>query len=125
MNVSSLKVSLRSVLLALVVVSLSGCYHAVVDTGLTPSGEIHERPWAHSFIGGLVPPDRTSGADVCPIGVARVETQLSFLNGLVSGLTWGIYTPMTIRVACAQGEDDDQQALRSFREVTESYRGSR
>lgn len=31
-----------------------------------------------------------------------VETQLSFPNQLVSFLTGGIYTPMTITVTCAQ-----------------------
>lgn len=39
-------------------------------------------------------------------GVARVDTQHSFLNGLVGGLTFGIFTPMTITVTCGQGEDD-------------------
>jgi hypothetical protein len=38
----------------------------------------------------------------CPNGVARVETRLSFLNQLVSGLTLGIYTPMEIVVTCAE-----------------------
>ena len=37
----------------------------------------------------------------CGNGVAKVETQQSFLNGLVGGLTWGLYTPMTITVTCA------------------------
>jgi len=33
--------------------------------------------------------------------VAKVETQLSFVNQLVSFLTLGIYTPMQITVTCA------------------------
>lgn len=37
----------------------------------------------------------------CPSGVARIETQISFLNGLVSILTLSIYTPMDIVVTCA------------------------
>ena len=28
---------------------------------------------------------------------------MSFLNGLVGALTWGIYTPMNINVQCAAG----------------------
>jgi len=120
-----MKTLFRTTLLALFTLFLSGCLHAVVDTGLTPSGEIHERPWAHSFIGGLVPPDRTDGAALCANGVARVETQISFLNGLASALTWSLYTPMTIIVACAEAEEDEQQAMRSFREVAESYTAAR
>jgi hypothetical protein len=37
-----------------------------------------------------------------PDGVAKVETELTFLNQVVHILTLGIYTPMLIRVTCAQ-----------------------
>ena len=40
-------------------------------------------------------------ASRCPDGVAKAETQLSFLNQVVHILTLGIYTPMDIRVTCA------------------------
>ena len=35
--------------------------------------------------------------------MAKVETQLSFVNGLVGLITLGIYTPMNIKVTCAAG----------------------
>jgi hypothetical protein len=79
----------------------AGCYHATIDTGLAPSGATVERPWAHSFIAGLVPPSTVETAAQCPDGVARVETQLSFLNMVANAVTFGIYSPMTIRVSCA------------------------
>jgi stage V sporulation protein SpoVS len=82
-------------------VAASGCYHASVDTGLTPNGVVVEKAWAHSFIGGLVPPSTVETAAQCPNGVAKVETQLSFLNMLANALTGGIYSPMTITVQCA------------------------
>ena len=47
------------------------------------------------------------GAD----GVARVETRISFLNGLVSILTLSIFTPMEIMVTCGQGEAEDLQGV--------------
>ncbi|CAN5647670.1 hypothetical protein BH23GEM9_BH23GEM9_32830 [soil metagenome] len=84
----------------------SGCYRATVDTGLTPSGQSVERPWAHSFIAGLVPPSTVETASHCPNGVARVETQLSFLNMLANAVTLGLYSPMTITVQCAAARDD-------------------
>jgi len=37
----------------------------------------------------------------CESGVAKVETQHSFVNGLVNVLTSGIYTPLTVTVTCA------------------------
>jgi hypothetical protein len=91
----------RLSLLALPALLLAGCYHATVETGRVPSGVVIEQPWAHSFIGGLVPPSAVDAASRCPGGIARVDTQLSFLNLLVGGFTGGIYTPMSVRVACA------------------------
>jgi hypothetical protein len=82
---------------------LSGCYHATIETGLTPSTVTLEERWANSWIYGLVPPKTINTSARCTTGVARVETQLSFLNQLVGLLTLGIYTPMDVRVTCAQG----------------------
>jgi hypothetical protein len=82
---------------------LAGCYHATVETGRTPSTVTVEDQWADSWVYGLVPPSTINVAQGCPSGVARVETQLSFLNQLVGILTLGIYTPMWVRVTCAQG----------------------
>jgi hypothetical protein len=79
----------------------TACYHATVDTGRPATGPVIDQPWANSFVYGLVPPATVETASKCPNGVAKVETQMSFLNGLVSSLTFGIYTPMTITVHCA------------------------
>jgi len=84
-------------------VLLAGCYHATIETGRTPSTVTVEDRWADAWIYGLVPPSVINTASRCPNGVARVETQLSFLNQLVGALTLGIYTPMDVRVTCAQG----------------------
>jgi Bor protein len=79
----------------------TGCYHAVIETGRPASGEMIHQPWAMSFAWGLVPPPVVETASKCPNGVARVETQWSFLNGLVNAVTFGIVTPMDIMVSCA------------------------
>lgn len=77
------------------------CYHATVDTGLSPSNQIVEKSFASSWIGGLIPPSTVETASKCPHGAAKVETQLSFVNMLVGFITGGIYTPMSIKVTCA------------------------
>jgi hypothetical protein len=59
------------------------------------------KSFASGWIFGLVPPKTVSTAAKCPAGPAIVETQLSFVNQLVSFLTLGIYTPMAIKVTCA------------------------
>lgn len=93
--------SLRLAVLVALVGVTAGCYHATINTGRQPSGQTIEQKWAHGFVYGLVPPATVETASQCPNGVARVETQHSFLNMLAQFLTWGIYTPMTITVQCA------------------------
>ena len=88
-------------LLALGVATSTGCYHATIVSGATPSTEVIDQKWAHSFLWGIVPPATVEAAAKCPNGLAKVETQHSFLNGLVAILTFGIYTPVRITVTCA------------------------
>ncbi len=93
----------NTMLIALVAVGilLSGCYHAQITTGKTASTTTVERPWAHGFLFGLVPPSVTNVAAECTNGVARVETKLSFVNMLASMITFSLYTPMSVSVTCA------------------------
>ena len=92
----------RAVVLSAALAPLVACYHATIETGLTPSTEVLEQSFASSWIYGLVPPKTVSTSSRCPDGVAKVETQHTFVNQLVGVLTLGIYTPMHIRVTCAQ-----------------------
>ncbi|MFN8669108.1 MAG: Bor family protein [Gemmatimonadaceae bacterium] len=87
--------------MALVILPTAACYHQVIDTGKPASPTVIDKPWQMSFIYGLVPPPELNVAQQCPGGVAKVETQHSFLNGLVAGLTFGILTPMQVTVTCA------------------------
>jgi len=82
-------------------VGATGCYHATVETGLKASTEVIEETFASSWIYGLVPPNTISTQAKCRHGVAKVETQHSFVNQLVSFITLGIYSPMNIKVTCA------------------------
>jgi len=91
----------RTIVLLAALPLLGACFHATIETGLTPSTKVLERKWASSWIYGLVPPKTVETASRCPDGVAKVETQRSFLNQVVEILTLGIYTPMDIRVTCA------------------------
>ena len=88
---------------ATALLSIAGCYHAIINTGLSPSSEVIDQTWASGWVYGLVPPKPVDTMAKCKSGVAKVETLHSFLNSLVGGLTFGIYTPMTIKVTCATG----------------------
>ena len=103
----------RTITLVAALTALGACFHATIDTGLTPSTRVLEQKWASSWIYGLVPPKTVETASKCPDGIAKVETQLSFLNRVVHILTLGIYTPMDIRVTCAlpAGASAPQRAM--------------
>jgi hypothetical protein len=86
---------------AATLIVLAGCYHATVETGATPSTIVIDKSFASAWIYGLVPPSTVSTEQRCTNGVAKVETQHTFLNQLVGFITLGIYTPMQIKVTCA------------------------
>ena len=89
--------------LAAAVTLTAACYHVTVLTGLPEGPTVIDKPWQNSFVIGLVPPDSIDAKPQCNGNVAKVETEQSFLNGLVAGLTWQIYTPIHVRVTCASG----------------------
>ena len=82
-------------------IALPACYHATIQTGLPSGTGVVEEKWAAGWLWGLVAPKPVSTLAQCPNGVAKVETQHSFLNMLVGGLTGGIFTPMSIKATCA------------------------
>jgi Bor protein len=84
-------------------VALTGCYHVSVTTGAPPAPTVIDKQWQNSFVYGLVPPPAIDTKATCASGVAKVETERSFLNGLVGALTSSIYTPMHARITCASG----------------------
>lgn len=96
-----MRCSLR-VSVAVLLIAALGCYHATVETGLTPSAQVVEKSFAAGWLFGLVPPSAVQTASKCPNGAAKIETQLSFVNQLVAWLTLYIYTPMSIKVTCAE-----------------------
>ena len=94
-------IATRRMVLVLVLLVMPGCYAARIETGLTPSSKQIKKSFASCWLYGLVPPSTVKAAAECPDGVAIVETQQSFANGLVYYLTLGIYSPMQIVVTCA------------------------
>ena len=93
----------RALLAGGVILLGSGCYRVTVVTGAPPAPQIVDEPWQYSFVYGLVPPKELETKEQCPQGVAVVETERSFLNGLVGVLTSSIFTPMHAKITCAAG----------------------
>ena len=117
----------RNLLMLVGAVLFVGCYRVTVTHGPqppAPSATVVEFPWQHSWVFGLVPPAEITVKDRCLNGVAKVETKVSFLNGLASalvgaavgeltrqqvndstvyygGLAGGIWQPLSAKVTCA------------------------
>lgn len=91
----------RAMMFVATVLLSSACFHATIETGLPASSETISKAWAHGFVFGLVPPSTVETAAKCKNGVAKVETQHSFLNMLAMFLTADLYTPIQIDVTCA------------------------
>lgn len=87
--------------LALVAVLATGCFHQVVHTGNPAGSTIVDKQFVPGWLWGLVPNTEVDVRKECPMGVAVVETEMSFVNGLVSAVTFGIFTPQHVRITCA------------------------
>lgn len=96
------------VLLALILGTLvvSGCYSHTYRTGQRPArAEADHYAWQHHVIYGLITLSPDIQLDnICPNGAAVIHNRMTVLNSLVSGLTWGIYTPTMVRIWCASGD---------------------
>lgn len=56
------------------------------------------------FVGGIGQQHKINAAQVCggKANVASVETEQTFLNGLLGAVTGGIYSPRQYRVVCSR-----------------------
>lgn len=89
--------------LMLVLLATSACFHQAVRTGRPAGQAVVDKPWVNTWLWGLVAAQPLDVRQECRSGVAIIETETSFVNGLVGALTLGIYTPQHVRVTCASG----------------------
>ena len=96
--------------LVLVVV---GCYeHTYTVGGGAPAGPVVYGEWQHHWLGGLIGERTHELSNVCPSGNATIHDEQTFLNGLVSVLTAGIYAPTTVSIRCDTGQRAQLQLSR-------------
>lgn len=77
-------------------IMLSSCYTYTSVVGKGAQGTTKVKKWNHYIIGGLVPvgvSDSKAMADGATDYTVTVKH--SFINGLISSLTFGIYNPTT------------------------------
>jgi hypothetical protein len=87
----------------------AGCYEHTYTVGAgAPNGGLVYHHWRNHWLWGLVSPAQEQAiAEVCPSGNATIHEEVSFLNGLVSALTSGIYSPTSVTVRCDRGGSAD------------------
>lgn len=86
----------------------AGCYeHTVSVGGGAPHAPVVYEEWENFWLGGLVGHVRVDVVRMCPSGQATIEAKQTFLNGLVTALTSGIYSPTTLKVRCRNGRRSD------------------
>lgn len=86
----------------------AACYEHTYTIGTgAPAGPVVYDHWQNHWLGGLIGEERLDLATVCPSGNATIHDEQTFLNGLVSALTSGIYTPTQVTVRCDTGRMTD------------------
>ena len=86
-------------------VLLAGCWRTTIRNGSTPIGQTpieYDGKWHSGLVYGLAelsgPYDLSA---VCPRGWSEIHTETSFVNGLVTAVTFEIYTPQSVTIRCA------------------------
>jgi hypothetical protein len=89
---------------ALVLLLLQGCY-----TVRFISPELHSIPdgavlhtWTHTFFWGFLPSGKASIDQCGYAGVKEMKSQVGGLGLLASALTLGVWTPMHVKIVCAE-----------------------
>mgnify|MGYP006285337489 CR=1 FL=1 len=90
------KLLLTGVVLFLIATLSSSCYVYTATVGDGPQGNQEVTEWNHYLIYGLVPIG-VSDAEQMAGGAEdySITVKHSFVNGLLSGITFGIYAPTT------------------------------
>lgn len=85
--------------------SMAGCATQTFEmkggnSSTTPDKEVMQ-PF---FVSGLGQTQEIDAAEICGgvDKVAKVESHMSFLNGLLGGVTWGLFTPRQAKVYCTK-----------------------
>ncbi len=93
------KIFIKAAFLVLVSSTMTSCYVQTHVVGQGAKGNEKVKRWNHYLIGGLVPVGVSKPEEMA--GGAKDYTEVtkkSFVNGLVSGITFGIYSPTTTTV---------------------------
>lgn len=82
----------------------SGCFSVTyVNPRLPPNGVVHEGT-NQFFVAALVGDERVPAYQMCPGGVAEIDSGLSVVDLLLTVITFSIYAPRSYVVRCGGGQ---------------------
>lgn len=85
---------------AALLTTMAGCMHAEFVTDTAPAHTVKlNNPF---FIGGLIGENRFDARAICPDGVHKIDSYMSFGDGFLTAITFLIYTPRTVEITCTQ-----------------------
>ena len=85
--------------ISLLSILLTSCYSYTTVVGSGAQSNQQTEKWNHYFIYGLAPGDVSIPKDLAGGSVNyTVNTKQTFVNGLLAGITFGIYTPTTTTI---------------------------
>lgn len=91
-------------IIAAMTFALAACSTQTFNMGRTGSSMPKTDNMQSFFVYGIGQEQTINAAEVCggASKVAKVQTQMTFLNGLLGAITFGIYTPRQARVFCTR-----------------------
>ena len=94
----------KVILLIFVSIVIGGCSTQTYIVNGGSSAEPTKEEMQAFFVYGLGQEIEVNASDVCggPEKVAKVESKLTFLDGFLGTITFGIYTPRTSKVYCTK-----------------------
>jgi len=79
----------------------TGCFHVSYVSNKPQAATPAYDGWHSDVVWGLAEvSDPVDVPKLCPGGFARIESQLTFVQGLVQYITFGIYNPQNVTVTC-------------------------
>jgi len=78
----------------------SGCYKVTYQNPLLPPNGVVQKGRSSFFVFGLVGDRRIAAYQMCPAGVAKIETKLTAGDVLFHIFTVFIYTPRSYTIEC-------------------------
>ena len=96
----------KAIIALVILVFIAGC--ATQRFTIQASGNDQKEPdvkkMQHFFVAGIGQTKELNAAEICGgvDKVAKVEAYITFWDGLLGAITYGIYTPHTAKVYCTE-----------------------